>query len=307
MARMRRRDRMKDDPVGDYNETKSALDDAISSYQSAETVSTGEMFPVVRGGAKAEAAPESYFGEMSITERMKPAKAAAPAAGAGLAKGMFNNDDVRALQVGLLDIAAYSGDDTINPGDIDSDFGQNTENAVKAFQRKMGIDVTGVADDETISRMQMVRAGMQDDTPISQFTTSAMTASKAASDGLRDQRFKSTPKTLAPVLAADDAARADFTSRLGQMGEGMPASGKFARTPQTLEPVLAADDAERAAFTSRLGKGAPVGGKFSSPPKTLDPALRSAASADLMKRMEEKLGREDLMAFLDALGVVEST
>ena len=37
-------------------------------------------------------------------------------------------------------------------------------------------------------------------------------------------------------------------------------------------------------------------------------ALEQARKAeDLRKRMEEKVGREDMLAFLEALGVVEST
>lgn len=230
MARMRSRDRMKDDPVGDYNETKSGLDEAIMSYQSGETVTpgqidvsafpmavrrqediktrgsvaakdrsamgdrpTGEVARLTGGASEVDAlvglppnqtdpaaedvrtagvkgiatAPDSYFGTMSITERMKPA--ATSGTTPVLKRGKFNSDAVRALQIGLQDIATYAKDSSFDPGAADSDFGKNTENAVKAFQKKMGLAVTGVADQDTLDRIRMVRAGMQDDDPIERF------------------------------------------------------------------------------------------------------------------------------------------
>ena len=48
MARMRMPDRMKDDPVGDLAAVKAGLDEAATSYQSAEKVSPG-MFPMPAG------------------------------------------------------------------------------------------------------------------------------------------------------------------------------------------------------------------------------------------------------------------
>ena len=201
MARMRRRDQMKDDPVGDYNETKAGLDEAIMSYQSGETVSTGEVFPVVRGGAKAEAAPESYFGEMSITERAKPAKSA------DLARGTFNNDDVRALQSSLKDISAFMGDKSLDPGTVDADFGGNTENAVKSFQNRFGLEVTGVVDSDTMNAIRSTQADL------------AMGRKKVGPQNLAEFRTAGVPMTPAQELRLTRQASAKFVPGQFDMAE----------------------------------------------------------------------------------------
>lgn len=194
MARMRRRDRMKDDPVGDLAAVKAGLDEAAMSYQSAEKVSPG-MFPMpagygdmpsgdvmktdaasftsvvedvpsaaprrrevpagvgsFSGTPKAEAAPDDYFSTMRISEVSR-----APVTSRSLKRGTFNNDDVRALQFSLKDISAFMGDKSLDPGAVDSDFGGNTENAVKAFQSRFGLEPTGVVDADTMGVIRGVQ------------------------------------------------------------------------------------------------------------------------------------------------------
>lgn len=192
----RRRDRMKDDPVGDLEELKSELDMAIRDPDSIETVTAGGMFPMPPrpGMPKAEAAPESYFGEMSVTERTKPAPTKTPT----LKRGTFNNDDVRALQSSLKDIAAFTEDSRIDPGSVDADFGGNTEMAVKAFQKRYGIEDTGVVDSITMSKIREVQTGFRDN-PIS------------ADRGLAGMRTSGAPMTPAQELRLTRQAKAKAT------------------------------------------------------------------------------------------------
>ena len=199
MRSRRRRDRMKDDPVVDYNDAKSAMDETVRSYESGETVTTGEMFPMALGKPKADTAPESYFGGMR--RKAAPAPTKTPT----LKRGAFNNDDVRALQSSLKDIASFAEDSRIDPGSVDADFGGNTEMAVKAFQKRYGIEDTGVVDSITMDRIREVQTGFRDN-PIS------------ADRNLAEMRTAGAPMTPAQELrltrpAAAKAAPDQFDMR----------------------------------------------------------------------------------------------
>lgn len=151
MARMRRRDRMKDDPVEDYNKTKSEMDEAIMSRESGKTATAGGAFPTVGGGLptftmkspdiQAEAAPESYFGEMSITERMKPA----------VSSGQVFRVGSKGAEVG--EIQQFLKAKGLYGGEIDNDFGPQTKEAVKKFQRAMGLVDDGVIGTNTLDAL----------------------------------------------------------------------------------------------------------------------------------------------------------
>jgi hypothetical protein len=185
---------MRPDPVGDYDETKAMMDEAIMSYRPPKSASSG-AFPLpagygdmpsggdmktnatifastvedvpsaaprrrevpagvgsFSGTPKAEAAPDDYFGTMRISEVSR-----APVTSRSLKRGTFNNDDVRALQFSLKDISAFMGDKSLDPGAVDSDFGGNTENAVKAFQSRFGLEPTGVVDADTMGVIRGVQ------------------------------------------------------------------------------------------------------------------------------------------------------
>ena len=235
--RKRRRDRMKDDPVVDYNDTKSAMDEAITSYESRETVTTGEMFPMALGKPKADTAP-------------------APTKTPTLKRGAFNNDDVRALQSSLKDIASFAEDSSIDPGSVDADFGGNTEMAVKAFQKRYGIEDTGVVDSITMDRIREVQTGFRDN-PQTGFRDNPISADR----GLAGMRTSGAPMTPAQEL------------RLTRQAAAKAAPDQF----DMREDILGAQAAGR------------------------------AEALEQMRKMEEKVGREDMLTFLEALGVVEST
>ena len=216
--RKSRRDRMKDDPVGDLEELKSELDMASRNPDSIATVTAGGMFPMPPrpGMPKAEAAPESYFGEMSVTERTKPAS---------LTRGTFNNDNVRALQSSLKDISAFMGDKSLDPGAVDADFGGNTEAAVKAFQNRYGLEVTGVADSDTLGEIRRIQAdlamgekkkvGPQD---LAGMKTAGVPMTPAQELRLtRQAKAKATPDQFdmrEDILDAQAAARADAVDQM---------------------------------------------------------------------------------------------
>lgn len=266
MRSRRRRDRMKDDPVVDYNDAKSAMDEALMSYESGETVTTGGMFPTVGGGLskfttkspdiQADTSSESYFGDMRRKAAPAPTKAApAPTKTPTLKRGTFNNDDVRALQSSLKDIASFAEDSSIDPGSVDADFGGNTEMAVKAFQKRYGIEDTGVVDSITMDRIREVQTGFRDN-PIS------------ADRNLAEMRTAGAPMTPAQEL------------RLTRPAAAKTAPDQF----DMREDFLEAQAAGRA-----------------------DALEQTRKAEDLRKRIEEKVGREDMLTFLEALGVVEST
>ena len=86
-----------------------------------------------------------------------------PAAGGSLKKGVYNSDDVRALQTSLKEVAAFLGDKSLDPGNVDADFGGNTERAVKAFQKRFDLTETGVVDAETMRKIQTIQSNLSRD------------------------------------------------------------------------------------------------------------------------------------------------
>jgi hypothetical protein len=82
----------------------------------------------------------------------KPAPAPAAAKPiTALKKGVYNNMDVKRLQTALTDIAAFLRMPGVDPEGVDGDFGDNTADALKAYQTVMRLPVTGVADAATLS------------------------------------------------------------------------------------------------------------------------------------------------------------
>lgn len=138
-----------DRPSGDVKKT-----DAVSFTSTVDAPSAagprGDMMPVGVGALDAA-----------------PAPARAPrqpmASGGALKKGTYNSDDVRALQTSLKDIAALLDDKSLDPGNVDSDFGGNTERAVKAFQKRYGLIETGVVDAGTLREIQTIQSNLSRD------------------------------------------------------------------------------------------------------------------------------------------------
>ena len=81
----------------------------------------------------------------------KPAQTAAAKPITVLKKGVYNNMDVKRLQTDLTDIAAFLRIPGINPEGVDGNFGDNTADALKAYQTVMRLPVTGTADAATLS------------------------------------------------------------------------------------------------------------------------------------------------------------
>ena len=81
----------------------------------------------------------------------KPAQTAAAKPITVLKKGVYNNMDVKRLQTDLTDIAAFLRIPGINPEGVDGNFGDNTADALKAYQTAMRLPVTGTADAATLS------------------------------------------------------------------------------------------------------------------------------------------------------------
>lgn len=73
--------------------------------------------------------------------------------GAALSRPTIARDSfgsaVRELQKILTSVAKLEDNLLFNPKGIDGDFGQNTENAVKAFQKARGLPVSGTVDEKT--------------------------------------------------------------------------------------------------------------------------------------------------------------
>ena len=81
----------------------------------------------------------------------KPAQTAAAKPITVLKKGVYNNMDVKRLQTDLTDIAAFLRIPGINPEGVDGNFGDNTADALKAYQTVMRLPITGTADAATLS------------------------------------------------------------------------------------------------------------------------------------------------------------
>ena len=247
--RSRCRDRMKDDPVGDFNDRKAVMDEAIMSRESGATVTTGGAFPTVGGGLpkfttkspdiQADTAPESSFGEMSITERTKPAASSGQVFRVG-SKGA----EVGEIQQFLKGKGLYDGE-------IDNDFGPQMKKAGEKFQRD---------------------AGLEDDGVIGENTLGALLPEMAKYVGPVRNEDMPAPSALPEGTFSDaDIKAMDMPTRAQMMRGGQISAERMGEVFNQLKPE------------------------------------RARKAEDLRKRMEEKVGREDMLAFLEALGVAEST
>ena len=132
-----------------------ADEEELSLFDSEETAEAGWPFESDKaaeagmtdrtGGGDADA-EEADMSEAFGTEEENEAGAAAsavtpPAAFRQLSKGS-EGEDVRALQLRLLELG-------YDPGDADGKFGSGTREAVKAFQKRNGLSVDGIAGKQT--------------------------------------------------------------------------------------------------------------------------------------------------------------
>lgn len=65
------------------------------------------------------------------------------------------SEDVAKIQTALNDLG-YS------VGDVDGQLGEMTQNAIRAFQEANGLEITGIVDDATLSKMQELQGGIED-------------------------------------------------------------------------------------------------------------------------------------------------
>ena len=186
MARVRRRDRMKDDPVGDLAAVKAGLDKAAKSYVGGETVSRGGetissgMFPMPAGygdkpsgdvmktdaasftsmvedvpvAAPRKITPAAITKQSARPKQAPPAKKLAPVFLAEKATG----EDVVFLQ----EFLQGQGFD-IGPTGADGSFGPNTTAAVKAFQKDRGLFPDGLVGDKTMTALREVQMAANED------------------------------------------------------------------------------------------------------------------------------------------------
>ena len=67
-----------------------------------------------------------------------------------LREGMYKNEDVQLMQKNLIAL----GIDALGADGADGDYGRKTADAVKIFQEKNGLPVTGIADPVTLAKIQ---------------------------------------------------------------------------------------------------------------------------------------------------------
>ena len=150
----------KSTPVEDYADKMSSIDERSRARQMTQAermrnLGTQTAFPLAEAPPTAPAAeaPDSYFGDMRRPSRTAPKTSPR----SPLKKGVYNNDAVGMVQRNLNDIAEVFGDMSMNVGAVDNDFGRNTENAVRSFQARFNLPVTGVVDNATRQKIDSVR------------------------------------------------------------------------------------------------------------------------------------------------------
>lgn len=74
-----------------------------------------------------------------------------------LREGMYDNKDVQLMQKNLISLGFDLGADG-----ADGDFGRKTADAVKSFQENNGLAASGVADPETLAKIQQQLEGLSD-------------------------------------------------------------------------------------------------------------------------------------------------
>lgn len=74
-----------------------------------------------------------------------------------LREGMYDNKDVQLMQKNLISLGFNLGADG-----ADGDFGRKTADAVKSFQENNGMVVTGIADPNTLAKIQQQLEGLSD-------------------------------------------------------------------------------------------------------------------------------------------------
>ena len=147
---------------------------------------------------------------------------------------MMRGDDVATLQSRLIDMG-------FNPGRVDGIYGLTTENAVKEFQKSVGVKVDGICGPGTvISLMRLMR-----------------TVTGGAPTQLRDQavREKRGPALADKVIVLDPSSRSDIAEtvydiaqkiegRLIALGVSVFLSRSATSTPSETERIAMANSTE---------------------------------------------------------------
>lgn len=89
--------------------------------------------------------------------RWIPDEAGTPEEPGTLREGMYDNKDVQLLQKNLISLGYDLGADG-----ADGDFGRKTAEAVKSFQENNGMAATGIADPNTLAKIQQQLEGLSD-------------------------------------------------------------------------------------------------------------------------------------------------
>lgn len=175
----------------------------------------------VRDGVFDSQAVDRQLGVLAMVQVLN-GKADAPLAGPSLQLGDRNlrqgiqGNDVRELQALLNGQGANL--------QVDGDFGQGTDQAVKAFQRRNGLTADGVVGNTTLAVLRP-SAGPQEDAPA---TTSAASVQEEEPAAATDTSQLDLGTGLLREGSRGDAVRA-LQQKLVELGQGVAVDGVFGR------------------------------------------------------------------------------
>ena len=139
--------------LDDYATVRSGINDAAIAHTRAV-----KSPPLPAPVSQMVATDTTGYGDRPMVAG--PAPKSAPAAqSVAFTKGR-KGDDVRALQTSLGHIATMGEMTDLDPGVADADFGKNTFDAVKAYQKYANLEITGIVDAETAASIHATEQGM---------------------------------------------------------------------------------------------------------------------------------------------------
>ncbi len=206
-----------------------------------------------------------------IPQSPTPNPAATPTPSPSVLKKGVNGDAVRDLQRKLRSLGFYKGD-------IDGDFGENTENAVKRFQAQNGLTADGIAGTKTLQALANAKATAQ-------------------------PTYSPTPKpTSAPVYNDKTYLRnGDSSSLVRKMQDRLiylgylagESTGKF---DNATEAGVRAFQNRNTSYTDGVAGKLTLDALFSARPKTATTAsgvigvtLQASSSGDAVKAVQNRL------------------
>ena len=140
-------------PVERFTSQKEKMEEAARGRMARERLAGGlyarDEAPLANA-AKAEMAPDSYYGDMTISGRLADAGSATGLLARG-AKGGRVKQAQRLLQSLNYGVPGEGG--KLSELVADGDYGKNTEAAVKALQKDVGLKPDGIIGEDTIGKM----------------------------------------------------------------------------------------------------------------------------------------------------------